>query len=156
MSEITREPKFRGFIPEFLTGKWVYGSLDPTDLGAVILSGNAPPATVLDETVGQWTGTYDDEGKEIYEGDIVQADWCSKIACPPGPSFTGIVLYINKAAAFYVVRKDERACPLWLVLKTRVLGNVFDKEYKETFGRIWDMNGDFLVQGKPEKKERHC
>lgn len=139
----TREIKFRGMLH--------YTTPEP-----LIKPKDATFATFLPQTVVQWTGTYDDEGKEIYEGDIIKADWCSAVACPPGPSFTGIVLYINKAAAFYVVREDELACQLWQALKTRVLGNVFDKEYKGTFGRIWDMNGDFLKQEIPEKKERFC
>lgn len=136
-----REIKFRGKYHLMSTDEriWVYGCNDYGD----IIDDQDERWRVDESTVGQWTGTVDDEGREIYEGDIVKADWCSEIACPPGPSFTGIVLYINKAAAFYVVREDERACPIWWCLKMRVLGNVFDKEYNDAFGRIWDMNGDF-------------
>ena len=118
-----REIKFRG--KRLTDGKWIYGDFFRNRRKAFITTDEIvcnPLASPSDyevdpDTVGQFTGLCDREGKEIYEGDIVRNE---------SAGFCGVVQY--KDAAF-IIFLGEMNGALLICLQTcamKVIGNIHD------------------------------
>lgn len=120
-----REIKFRGKTKE---GTWFYGDLLHAEHdfkeGIDIITEDWTQVTVLQDTVGQYTGLKDANGNEIYEGDIISSD--------DRPNIKHLIYYDSEEACFrakYAIGKYDsgRAFQKWIdEFDKQVIGNIHD------------------------------
>ena len=138
-----RTIKFRG--KKQTNGVWVYGCLvysNEIDASIYFQTGNGSVKTmdwvyVNPETVGQFTGLYDKNGKEIYDGDIIYSEFPdgSKTNCLIGwneeKSCFGLMdeyNYRSKLEGYDFPRFDNAIFCNFLKhsKKFEVIGNIYD------------------------------
>ena len=115
-----RTIKFRGKRVD--NGEWLYGDLMTYDNDYVICDvddGGYLP--IVRETVGQFTGLYDKNGTEIYEGDIVN--------CWGGEWVFGVWEYLEIIEILDIREMFELTNVNWEGIE--IIGNIHDnKEIK--------------------------
>ena len=120
-----REYKFRGKTEE-MNSWWTYGNLVICDNGDYQI-GNCPRYgdiyyrnKVFKETVGQYTGLHDKNGKEIYEGDIVKSFFVDTDEAG------------NEIYKYYIieVKYDEVLCSYKIdkFMNLEVIGNIYENK----------------------------
>ena len=121
---MNREIKFRG--KRIDNGEWVYGDLlQPTEICDIYEISDCESIDgtryeVISETIGQFTGLYDNTKKEIYENDIVRITGSKEIDI-------GKVIYEYNGFTVDVMNMDRFYSRVHILEKfTEVIGNIYD------------------------------
>ena len=130
-----RDYKFRG---KNIKGNWEYGNLvisDHNRLYEIIDKERRYRGELNKETIGQYTGLKDKNGKEIYEGDIIFIKEETKLL-----DIKGKVEYSNIFAQFIITNTGS------IVSEAEPLGD-YEEEEIEVIGNIYD-TPELLEEGE--------
>lgn len=131
-----KEILFRGKRKD--NGKWVYGfyALFASNKGLKhgiytgAENGCVIPYAVDPETVGQFTGFTDKNGKKIFEGDIVK-EWSSHWKTPLKTEINIYEVVCEYLGSLHLIRKTEygeNSTPLYRRSVVEVIGNIYDNK----------------------------
>lgn len=126
---MNREIKFRGKslinIGNIKEGDWVYGGITYNNDRVWIDIPYIGEVLIYPDTVGQFTGLYDNAKKEIYEGDIVKVNDEIIAEVIWENDYLGYFLYVNEENSIDSFENGEQ--PLYDYWGSiEVIGNIYD------------------------------
>lgn len=120
--------KFRGKDIEH--HKWVYGSLIVWPDGETYIADSGKAGDIVlrreevdPDTVGQFTGLCDAQGKEIYEGDILRMSYRK--------DDLGVVKWRNEKSAFTIQEMGKLRWWYLMDRKDEIVGNIHDNKLED-------------------------
>ena len=126
-----RQIKFRA--QDIASNKWLYGDLryHKDDVCIFEQEGNKGEQVKRD-TIGQFTGLYDVNEKEIYEGDIVEI---IELAAQNSRKMLAQIVYDEDLACFNFKASDRERCMCLSIIfiAMEVIGNIYDNPDLITF-----------------------
>lgn len=126
-----REIEFRGYVK--YKNKWVYGMLDKFNNKYFINDGSDTKPYVEKDSIGQYTGFKDKNGKEIYEGDIIKGN------CEEDYYDVNYTVKFSSDGEWIGVHEDKDSLIKKLNLSIicgcqfnpEVIGNIYEEKLKE-------------------------
>lgn len=122
---MTRQIKFRGKTTA--NGHWVYGSLIAYVDGTCAIRNSKSQPWVQPETVGQFTGRLDRNGKEVYEGDVVEIISYYTSPREKEMSRTRAVIMFDETLACFLGKRKSASFAMTCASNMEVVGNIHEE-----------------------------